>query len=65
MTSVQFLRTETFPGGREVVGILVLALGVAMVTDLAWCRIGTSEPVSQFSARTNPTAWGGLQVGCQ
>ena len=25
-------------------GILVLALGVAMGAGLAWCRIGTSEP---------------------
>ena len=30
---------------QHSVGILVLALGVAMGTDLAWCRIGTSEPV--------------------
>ena len=35
VTSVQFLRTKTFPRGGEVVGILVLALGVAMGTDLA------------------------------
>ena len=36
---------RNFSLGGEVVGILVLALGVAMGTDLAWCRIGTSEPV--------------------
>ena len=34
-TVVQFLKTETFPGGGEVMGILVLALGVAMGTGLA------------------------------
>ena len=34
-TIVQFLRTETFPWGGEVVGILLRALGVAMGTGLA------------------------------
>ena len=39
------------------VGILVLALGVAIGTGLAWCRIGTSELVLP---RTSPVALGGL-----
>ena len=29
---------------QSTVGILVLALGVAMGSGLAWCSIGTSEP---------------------
>ena len=44
VTSVQFLRTETFPRGGEVVGVLVMMLGVAMGVGLAWGTIGTSEP---------------------
>ena len=39
------------------VGILVLALGVAMGTGLAGARL---VPVSQFLARTNPATLGGL-----
>ena len=57
MNSVLFLRTKTFPRGGEVVGILVLALGVAMGTGLASAGL---VPVSQFLARTNLVALGGL-----
>ena len=46
MTSVQFLRTETFPRGGEVVGILVV------VSELPWVLVGIGValvPVSQIS----------------
>ena len=44
MTLVQFLRTETFPRGGEVVGILDAVTELSW--ELAWYRgsIGTSEP---------------------
>ena len=47
---------------KHDVGNLVMSLGVAMGTGLAGAGL---VPVSQFSARTNSVAMGGLQAGYQ
>ena len=36
--------SQKFSKNKKSVGIPVLALGVAMGTGLAWCKIGTNEP---------------------
>ena len=62
VTSVQFLRTETFPWGGEVVGIL------ATVSELPWALAwhgATLVPMSRIWRGPVAVAWGGLQVGYQ
>ena len=60
MISVQFLWTETFPWGGEVVGNPGPGLGLPWA--LAW-RKAALVPVSQLLARTSGCALGGLHPG--